>query len=240
MVAALSSFLFAQYVFPGAIISFSLFWGLCVAPVSRENAAQAKIEFHSQSSHQSRCDALPFAWNPNSNYICAWWREPENLLVMEFIRSARFARRRPARSRRYGGTNRAGNLVAGAELRTSFIIDTMEYLYKGGRCSALQMFAGSLLKIRPVIEIKPDGSMGVKDKARGARGCKRCWRISKRSFPTSTRSGCVFPIRVVMKMRNSWRRKYPVCFHLLRCALLSRAALSPATAGRAPWGLNSC
>lgn len=55
------------------------------------------------------------------------------------------------------------------KVRTSFIIDTMEYLYKGGRCSALQMFAGSLLKIRPIIEIKPDGSMGVKDKARGAR-----------------------------------------------------------------------
>lgn len=55
------------------------------------------------------------------------------------------------------------------KVRTTFIIDTMDYLYKGGRCSALQMFAGSLLKIRPIIEIKPDGSMGVKDKARGAR-----------------------------------------------------------------------
>lgn len=55
------------------------------------------------------------------------------------------------------------------KVRTSFIIDTMEYLYKGGRCSALQMFAGSLLKIHPIIEIKPDGTMGVKDKARGAR-----------------------------------------------------------------------
>lgn len=55
------------------------------------------------------------------------------------------------------------------KVRTTFIIDTMDYLYKGGRCSALQMFAGSLLKIRPIIEIKPDGSMGVKDKSRGAR-----------------------------------------------------------------------
>lgn len=55
------------------------------------------------------------------------------------------------------------------KVRTTFIIDTMEYLYKGGRCSALQMFAGSLLKIRPIIEIKPDGSMGIKDKSRGSR-----------------------------------------------------------------------
>jgi len=55
------------------------------------------------------------------------------------------------------------------KLRTVFIIDTMQYLYKGGRCSALQMFAGSLLKICPIIEIRPDCSMGVKDKSRGSR-----------------------------------------------------------------------
>jgi DegV family protein with EDD domain len=53
-------------------------------------------------------------------------------------------------------------------LRTSFVIDTMDYLYKGGRCTALQSLVGSLLKIRPVIEVK-DGKLGVKDKLRGTR-----------------------------------------------------------------------
>jgi DegV family protein with EDD domain len=52
-------------------------------------------------------------------------------------------------------------------LRTSFVIDTMEFLYKGGRCTALQAFAGSVLKIHPIIEVQQDGSLGVKEKARG-------------------------------------------------------------------------
>ncbi len=55
------------------------------------------------------------------------------------------------------------------KVRTSFIIDTMEYLYKGGRCSALQALVGSALKIHPIIEVRPDGTLGVKSKARGSR-----------------------------------------------------------------------
>ncbi len=55
------------------------------------------------------------------------------------------------------------------KVRTSFIIDTMEYLYKGGRCSALQALAGSVLKIHPIIEVRADGTLGVKGKARGSR-----------------------------------------------------------------------
>jgi DegV family protein with EDD domain len=55
------------------------------------------------------------------------------------------------------------------KVRTSFIIDTMEYLYKGGRCNALQAIAGSVLKIHPIIEVRSDGTLGVKEKARGVR-----------------------------------------------------------------------
>lgn len=54
-------------------------------------------------------------------------------------------------------------------VRTSFIIDTMEYLYKGGRCTALQAIVGSVLKIRPIIEVRSDGTLGVKEKIRGGR-----------------------------------------------------------------------
>jgi fatty acid kinase fatty acid binding subunit len=53
------------------------------------------------------------------------------------------------------------------KVHTSFVIDTMEYLYKGGRCTALQAIAGSVLKIHPIIEVRSDGSLGVKSKARG-------------------------------------------------------------------------
>lgn len=55
------------------------------------------------------------------------------------------------------------------KVRTSFIIDTLDYLYKGGRCSALQNLMGSLLSIRPIIEVRKDGTLGVKAKTRGAR-----------------------------------------------------------------------
>jgi fatty acid-binding protein DegV len=43
----------------------------------------------------------------------------------------------------------------------------MEYLYKGGRCTALQAIAGSVLKIHPIIEVNRDGLLAVKDKVHG-------------------------------------------------------------------------
>lgn len=48
----------------------------------------------------------------------------------------------------------------------SFVIDKLEYLYKGGRCSALAMLGANLLKLKPCIEVK-DGVMGVGKKYRG-------------------------------------------------------------------------
>ena len=48
----------------------------------------------------------------------------------------------------------------------SFVIDSLEYLYKGGRCSALAMFGANLLKLKPCIEVK-NGKMDVGKKYRG-------------------------------------------------------------------------
>ncbi|MBB6018966.1 DegV family protein with EDD domain [Paenibacillus sp. JGP012] len=53
-------------------------------------------------------------------------------------------------------------------VRTEFVIDTLEYLYKGGRCSGMQNLIGSLLKIRPVIRVT-DGKMTPAYKVRGKR-----------------------------------------------------------------------
>ncbi|NPV77669.1 MAG: DegV family protein [Anaerolineae bacterium] len=58
---------------------------------------------------------------------------------------------------------------AAEKIHTSFVVETLDYLYLGGRCSALQNIAGSLLKIRPIIETKPNGTLGVKEKIRGTR-----------------------------------------------------------------------
>jgi DegV family protein with EDD domain len=51
-------------------------------------------------------------------------------------------------------------------LDASFIIDTLDYLHKGGRCTALQAVASSMLKIKPCI-IVADGKMTVGKKYRG-------------------------------------------------------------------------
>lgn len=48
----------------------------------------------------------------------------------------------------------------------SFVIDDLEYLHKGGRCTAVEMFGANLLKLKPCIQVK-DGSMGVLKKYRG-------------------------------------------------------------------------
>lgn len=53
-------------------------------------------------------------------------------------------------------------------IRTSFVIDTLDYLRMGGRCSAVQALAGALLQIRPVISVV-DGGMTVSAKIRGPR-----------------------------------------------------------------------
>lgn len=48
----------------------------------------------------------------------------------------------------------------------SFVIDTLEYLKKGGRCSALAALGANLLSLKPCIEVK-DGKMGPTKKYRG-------------------------------------------------------------------------
>lgn len=51
-------------------------------------------------------------------------------------------------------------------VQASFVVERLDYLYKGGRCSALQMFGANLLKLRPQIIVK-DGKMGSYKKYRG-------------------------------------------------------------------------
>lgn len=51
----------------------------------------------------------------------------------------------------------------------SFVIDSLDYLHKGGRCSALAMLGANMLKLKPCIEVK-NGKMGVGKKYRGKYG----------------------------------------------------------------------
>ena len=48
----------------------------------------------------------------------------------------------------------------------SFVIDNLEFLHKGGRCSAVAAFGANLLQLKPCITVA-DGKMGVAKKYRG-------------------------------------------------------------------------
>ena len=53
------------------------------------------------------------------------------------------------------------------KLDVSFVVDTLDYLRKGGRCSTLTAMGANLLSLKPCIEVK-DGKMGVGKKYRGS------------------------------------------------------------------------
>lgn len=52
------------------------------------------------------------------------------------------------------------------DVQASFIIERLDYLYKGGRCSGLALLGANLLKIRPEIEVL-NGNMKNTEKFRG-------------------------------------------------------------------------
>lgn len=55
---------------------------------------------------------------------------------------------------------------ARGKVRASFVIDTLTYLQRGGRCSAVTALLGNALKLKPMICVK-QGKMGVDKKYRG-------------------------------------------------------------------------
>lgn len=48
-----------------------------------------------------------------------------------------------------------------------FTVDDLMYLHRGGRLSKLSAIGGSILGIKPVLNIQPDGTLALKDKVRG-------------------------------------------------------------------------
>ena len=52
------------------------------------------------------------------------------------------------------------------KVEASFLVDKLNYLAKGGRCSAVAALGANLLNLKPCIDVK-DGKMGVSKKYRG-------------------------------------------------------------------------
>lgn len=83
-------------------------------------------------------------------------------------------------------------------VRASFVVDTLTYLHRGGRCSGLAAMAGGALKLHPKIVVK-DGKMDVDKKYRGnmkrilvdyTREMSDSLRMAKKERVFITHSGC--------------------------------------------------
>lgn len=83
-------------------------------------------------------------------------------------------------------------------VRASFVVDTLTYLHRGGRCSAVAALAGSVLKLHPKIVVE-NGKMDVSKKYRGkidsvimsyVKDMEDAYRNAKTDRVFITHSGC--------------------------------------------------
>ena len=73
-----------------------------------------------------------------------------------------------------------------------FTVDDLMYLHRGGRLSKLSAVAGSVLGVKPVLNIAPDGTLKLKDKVRGRKAAfKLMVNQLKRSVERDTAPGLV-------------------------------------------------
>ncbi len=126
-----------------------------------------------------------------------------------------------------------------SKLRSSFVIDTMEYLYKGGRCTALQAIAGSVLKIHPIIEVNHTGALGVKEKAHGTlkKGFQRLLDDFEEHLPEIDRGRvfvthtCVDETGVQFLVSNIGRIAAPKDVRVTKAGSVISSHCGPGTAG---------
>ena len=74
---------------------------------------------------------------------------------------------------------------------TSFVLDTLEFMWKGGRCSGVAALGANLLKLKPALEMK-DGKLGVYKKYRGNINSVYRQYITERLSGKKVRPGHVF------------------------------------------------
>lgn len=73
----------------------------------------------------------------------------------------------------------------------SFVLDTLEFMHKGGRCSAIAALGANMLKIKPALEVR-DGRMQIYKKYRGNRDAVLRTYVSERLKGRSIRPAHVF------------------------------------------------
>ncbi len=77
------------------------------------------------------------------------------------------------------------------KVQTSFVLDTLEYMWKGGRCSGVAALGANLLHLKPGLEMK-DGKLGVYKKYRGSTNAVYKQYVKERLEGRKVRPGHVF------------------------------------------------
>lgn len=77
------------------------------------------------------------------------------------------------------------------KVQTSFVLDTLEYMWKGGRCSGVAALGANLLHLKPGLEMK-DGKLGVYKKYRGGTNAVYKQYVKERLEGRKVRPGHVF------------------------------------------------
>ncbi len=86
----------------------------------------------------------------------------------------------------------AGHLRALTEkVDTSFVLDTLEFMWKGGRCSAVSALGANLLRLKPALEMR-DGKLSVYKKYRGSIQSVYRQYVKERLASAEVRPGHVF------------------------------------------------
>lgn len=121
-------------------------------------------------------------------------------------------------------------------VEASFILDRLDYMKKGGRCSAVTLLGANLLKLRPCIEVK-DGKMGV-----GKNIAAALTNASASISPTKLETAAIWNCAACSSRTPACRKKrckrlWKLCksySRLRRSASRVPAAPSAATADRGP------
>ena len=96
------------------------------------------------------------------------------------------------RDRGMGAAEIAAHLEGLREkVSTSFVLDTLVYMWKGGRCTGVAALGANLLHLKPGLEMK-DGKLGVYKKYRGSMQSVYKQYIAERVKDKKIRPGHVF------------------------------------------------
>ena len=77
------------------------------------------------------------------------------------------------------------------KVSTSFVLDTLQFMWKGGRCTGVQALGANLLRLKPALEMK-DGKLGIYKKYRGSMNHVYKQYITERLEGKRVRPGHVF------------------------------------------------